>query len=93
MLALVRSPVPRSLMVAMILAAIPTTVSSRAVRAIAAAVRQWREAGSDEDVPRGEAGEDVDVARPDHPLLGVDVPVTDISSVKFERYGLGLARR
>ncbi|KAI6804501.1 putative beta-glucosidase [Hortaea werneckii] len=61
-LALLGTPLPRSLVVAMVLATVPTA-----------------------DVPRGEAGEDVDVSCPDHPFLAVDVPVADISSVQFER--------
>ena len=83
MLALVRGPLPRSPVVTTVLATIPTTVSSRAVRAITTA-RQRREAGSGENVPRREAGKDVDIARPDHPLLGVDVPVADVSAIQLE---------
>lgn len=94
-LALLGTPVPRPLMVAMVLVTVPTTVSLRAVRAIAAATaaRQWTEAGSGEDIPRGETRKDVDISGPDHPLLGVDVPVTDVSSGQFERDGLTFARR
>lgn len=92
-LALLWTPLPRTLMFAMVLVTVPTTVCLCAVRAIVTASRQWTEAGSGEDIPRGEARKDIDISGPDHPLLRIDVPVTDVSSGQFERDSLALARR